>query len=749
MNQKKNSGMWIRQTASAEKQDRTWIISMLLVIAATELLLLILTQVTSFSVICPPWVMLLAAGGACVVFQMMERGRKWISLAATLVVFLFVCICGKQILGGACLFWNQLGDAWTAQTGIVLPAVELSIAHGNESVQLILFSVMLGYTVGAVLWFVARCSKQLLAVMMPVVVFVLMAAFQTKDTLWYLMPVLLLSICLLLYDTKENGNFVANAIRWAVVLLCCGIMAIGAVQPGVVKWAQDIGEQTKTKVHEIRYETAYTTLPEGDLSAKTEEGSQSEAALVVNMEQPEQMYLRGFTGADFAEACWTPLDTKKLAEQEDLLYWLNVSNLNPHGQYAAAASLTMNETEQRTETQTITVQNVNACSQYMYVPYTLYGNACLDAENISSDGVRGNRGRNYLYQTLIGGAEKISSLSGYLQAQDDEKAKAYLEAEQHYREFVYDQYVTIPEDMLKSLQPYWEKAAKGYGDVEELTWEEAQECVLRFMEAYSKEEDSFQRATTTVLTLRYFGIPARYAEGYMITDELAEKAEEGTILVDGSQACAWAEVYKDGLGWIPMQELPGMEDEFKPLNPNAEGEHLPQDTPPEPDLSQEEPELQQEKPQTENGFVVALEENKPLVLLLFFIPVFLIFAVLAARRKVLLNKRAVKWNETEVRDAVAWIFADTADLLKRLGFFRGNGSMRNLLIPAEEQMGSAYAAEFAKMIDLNDRAVFSSKSMDEDARETAKEFYAATLQQLLKPARWHKKMWMRWILCLY
>ena len=59
------------------------------------------------------------------------------------------------------------------------------------------------------------------------------------------------------------------------------------------------------------------------------------------------------------------------------------------------------------------------------------------------------------------------------------------------------------------------------------------------------EGTSFQYATVAVMTLRYFGIPARYAEGYVISEEMAADAQaDEPLTVDSRCARAWAEVYQ-------------------------------------------------------------------------------------------------------------------------------------------------------------------------------------------------------------
>lgn len=85
-------------------------------------------------------------------------------------------------------------------------------------------------------------------------------------------------------------------------------------------------------------------------------------------------------------------------------------------------------------------------------------------------------------------------------------------------------------------------------------------------------------ASAAVLMLRAMGVPARYVEGYAIGPSQASQKETGTnqnvgvydgetrrqsympmveISVKDSDAHAWAEVYIDGCGWLPVECTPG------------------------------------------------------------------------------------------------------------------------------------------------------------------------------------------------
>ncbi|MCC8111439.1 MAG: transglutaminase-like domain-containing protein [Ruminococcus sp.] len=71
-------------------------------------------------------------------------------------------------------------------------------------------------------------------------------------------------------------------------------------------------------------------------------------------------------------------------------------------------------------------------------------------------------------------------------------------------------------------------------------------------------------ASAGTLLARYLGIPARYCEGFLITDDQYDEAEETeygyTLSLTDRQSHAWTEIYIDGYGWIPFEMTPGYYD---------------------------------------------------------------------------------------------------------------------------------------------------------------------------------------------
>ena len=69
----------------------------------------------------------------------------------------------------------------------------------------------------------------------------------------------------------------------------------------------------------------------------------------------------------------------------------------------------------------------------------------------------------------------------------------------------------------------------------------------------NKKGNDVHFATAAVMMLRAAGIPARYAEGYLV----AAGGNLGEVEVRQKDEHAWAELYLEGLGWVPLETVPG------------------------------------------------------------------------------------------------------------------------------------------------------------------------------------------------
>nr|WP_162990823.1 transglutaminase family protein [Maliibacterium massiliense] len=88
-------------------------------------------------------------------------------------------------------------------------------------------------------------------------------------------------------------------------------------------------------------------------------------------------------------------------------------------------------------------------------------------------------------------------------------------------------------------------------------------------------------ATTAALMYRLYGIPARYATGYVVQPDAFVRQQDGSyraVLAD-AQAHAWVEVYRADAGWIPVEVTPPGTANNPSDMPYAEAVQQPQATP--------------------------------------------------------------------------------------------------------------------------------------------------------------------------
>ena len=759
MTSKIKQGMHLRQPESSS--DGGWILETLAAMLACGALLFALAAVAGFRTGNLLPILLAADVYVCIAYGVTIRFRKqqWFFPGALAILFLLVMIGRQQVLEGYRLFWNQMRDTYTAGTGWVLPEWETELPAGKSGLCLTLFAVAIASAAALLCCWLSSRVPVALAVLLPAAALTGMAVFKTDEML----PGLVASVAaalILIYSGWQNRKaaFPVTA-GWILCGIAAGLLLLGASVPGVQGWTQKIGEESRKTIHTHRYETENTVLPEGDFTDyRKPEGTRP--GLEVTMSNPETLYLRGFTGATLEGDTWKTVDSAVLAQNQELLYWLNENAFHPAAQYASAAGGAGGETG------SVFIQNIGACSAYQYVPFSLRNTGDLPAENLKEDSLSSDGERTYRYSVTTGGGHGIEQTLSYLQTSDDAQVLQFRKAESAYRSFVYRNYLQVPESVTQMLMKFWNEIAAGYGSRENLTLPQAQTCTLNFLNRCFPEEGtpenmelplaaakgtSFQYATVAVMTLRYFGIPARYAEGYVISEEMAAAAKAGEPLtVDSSCARAWAEVYQDGIGWIPMELTPGLGEtpEQKPEeNPNegdsdsTEPETQPEETTPGEDPS--------ENPEPDGGTVTKLTKAVLLGALWVLLAVLLLLLLLIFRRKLLRKRRERKYQLENINEAVSWIFADTAALLEELGLRRGNGSMRSLLEPARRRFGDDYASALDEAIRLNDLALFSSHALTQAQRESALKFYADTRGNLKKNVKWYRRVWMKWVQCLY
>lgn len=676
------------------------------------------------------------------------RKTKWmlpILLAALLLVVLFA---RNPLLNGFGAAWNTLRDLWAAEKGILLPLAEtdssgLWLAGIVAGILLALLALALSYV--PTLAAAALAALCVAAAFVQPGVMLLFAA----------------GISILLLSWQKHKNAVSAVSFLLVGVIVAGIATI-SLQTGTM---QTLSQNAKDSLHHWRYEKTEEVLPEGNLSEPVTKTESTDTILSVTADTVQTLYLRGFVGDTYENGEWSTLGAEAAAEEKDLFYWLHQSGFYPQSQLATAARLMGNY-----QSGSVSVQNLAGCSLYRYEPCTVLPERAgltknrIQPSTVETNGLRGARG--YSYETVSDVQALLPELLDFLQNDTSDGVKSYLQMESAYREFVYSYALDVPAEFRAQLGAVLDQCCESYGPADSLTKEQAQTAALAFLElcfdgsdtialplADTADGTTYQYATVAALALRYYGIPARYVEGYAV-----KTAEGEPVNVDASAAGAWVEVYQDGIGWLPLALTPGLEDlsaeqtesGIKPVGAGkegngdgprvTEGQELEQDNA-EPDNSEDNT--------PDGGQRTGLLHKPAFWIILIAMLLLLLLAAVFIRHAVILKKRNEAFTQEDLSAAAACLFTDCAALLAAMGLKRGTGSMLELCADMKERFGEESASRLREMAMLNARALFSTKALTNEERTNMEQFHASVLELLKNHTNWPKKLRLKWLNCLY
>ena len=668
-----------------------------------------------------------------------------ILLAALLLVVLFA---RNPLLSGFGAAWNTLRDLWAAEKGMLLPLAE------TDSTGLWLAGIVAGILL-------AMASVALSRV--PTLTAVLMAALSVAAA--FVQPDILLlfaaGISILLLSWQKHKNAVSAASFLLVGVIVAGVAAI-SLQTGTM---QALSENAKNALHYWRYEKAGEVLPEGNLSEPVTKTESTDTILSVTADTAQTLYLRGFVGDSYENGVWSALDAEAAAEEKDLFYWLHQSGFYPQSQLATAARLMGNY-----QSGSVSVQNLAGCSLYRYEPCTVLPERAgltknkIQPSTLETNGLRGER--RYSYETVSDAQTLLPELLDFLQNDTSDGVKSYLQMESAYREFVYSYALTVPAEFRAQLGAVLDRCCESYGPANSLTKEQAQTAALAFLESCfdgsgdialpltdTADGTTYQYATVAALALRYYGIPARYVEGYTV-----KAAENEPTSVDANEAGAWVEVYQDGIGWLPLALTPGLEDlsaeqtesGIKPVGAGKEGNGDGPRVTEGQELEQDNAEPDNSEDNTPDGGQRTGLLHKPAFWIILIVALLLLLlAAVFIRHAVILKKRNETFTQEDPSAAAACLFTDCAALLAAMGFKRGTGSMLELCETAKEQLGEEYAAKLHDMTMYNAQALFSSRAISPEQLTEMRAFHDTTMENLKTRCKPLRKLRLKWLNCLY
>lgn len=306
--------------------------------------------------------------------------------------------------------------------------------------------------------------------------------------------------------------------------------------------------------------------------------------LTASKQPTETLYLRGFSGGEYIGGDWIQSSDEALfdniAETHEDSEWISmisdmyynmyyILNLNMHNTYYLMGLNMLTGTEEQPGKMvvtweqpgkiTLTIQHMNGGYDNLYVPY--YSQRQYDRNS------NGYTYRYYEQKDMDIDWENVSS--GF-----EEHRDWYRELQQAYQEQAAEAYTHVPAELLPRLTALVEE--NPLAELDEITafilytlhsnaiytltpgWTAFNEDVVEYFLFERGTGFCEHFAVTAALMYRLYGIPARYATGYMVSPSDFELQEDGNYLavVTDEAAHAWVEIFLEDYGWTPVEVTP-------------------------------------------------------------------------------------------------------------------------------------------------------------------------------------------------
>lgn len=382
------------------------------------------------------------------------------------------------------------------------------------------------------------------------------------------------------YSQMKSNDDHVYAVAILMVSAVIGVISVLYFQSGsfhpshtMAVWKQD----TVAVSEKMRYGKQDT--PQGQVGKKV--GSSDDVRFQVGMSAPKKLYLKGFTGSVWEQGRWEVLPGTSYSQKyEGMIKGYTKRGFHPLAQmhhYIEMAEQVAGAGIEH-ETVDITVKNVSAFRKYQYIPYGISFDSMMKLgtsnQDINMPGTVSKKEADNTYQAKVNVLAQDAMLAytreSWLNAPTDvsEETGEYRIAEADYREFVHAFYLELSDEQRREAE-------------EALTVNDRSNMVpmTNQIREYLMEEglkagdwNTTDYTSRAVLLYRSLDVPARYVEGYIADAEKKAAAPDGLYHVDvlAKHAHAWVELYKDGVGWIPVDVTPGFYHHLSGTNQNLQ-----------------------------------------------------------------------------------------------------------------------------------------------------------------------------------
>ena len=535
---------------------------------------------SAFGKLSPFFGILIGFAAAVSVFLSEKKYGKFVPFALS-GISVFAVLIVPVLRNGTLILANEVCGFLTKLTGrIHLPFETGSESFEEASLFILAFAI-------CVLLSTAVFEKSLLPCLPAAIIAGLGIAsgFLSTDIYFIIFLCGFAATAFSVFSPQSGENTaIKSAVSVVLTAVICVLVSSVLISFVSAEVGTDILDFAKESAHRTLFDSKTNAMPEGKFENLGEFRKNGAQALEIAMEKPQKLYLKGFVGEVYNGYGWEEIENEVLAEYAEDFYILH-----QNGFFSQSAVSSALEATGKTEKSTMNIKNISACSKRAYLPYAATESG-FDSFAIG-DANTESLGESYEISYIPGGLSEWYKAQVELSEKQgsDAAIDEHLEHEYIYREFAKANYLGMTEEAYAAIDNIFgdSKAATATEIISEIlvylkngvTYDEkfasngGTDFAAFFLEK-SARGYSVHYATAATLMLRYFGIPARYAEGYFLSAKEAAEFEGGeTIILTENHSHAWAEYYLEGVGWVPFEVTPGyMDDELEKAAFSTSGE---------------------------------------------------------------------------------------------------------------------------------------------------------------------------------
>lgn len=515
-------------------------------------------------------------------------------------------------------------------------------------------------------------------------------------------------------------------------------------------------ERFKEKIVKTVHNTRYgdDILPDGDMSKVRYmyDDSQVRLTAACNNAVTSDIYLYGYIGSSYdGFSKWSQISEESSGEEWNGMFrWLNQQEFYIQKQCAESVPNSGDN-----NINSIKIENTRADRSKVYVPFVL--------SNITDGEYKYNKDLNVMGTGMFGTSSYAFDYRNDINFEDVLINNNFdfnkSETNNVYNAYAKSVYTKLDDETKKIMNDvffnteYLDENSGLYSTISRVR------AVLELRNSYSKFADTYYGdtnfaewflndsrkgsspyfATIGTLALRAAGYPARYAEGYYITN-----TDENDIEITSDDGHAWCEVYVDNIGWIPVEFTPGFYSQsllskqtVELSSDNVQGQGENNNTY---QMSEQYRENDENSNKSKSGMSMFEDIMIKVVLLILFVIISII--VIVVRKTVIeKNRKIIMQSENSERYMYSYIFK----MLKLGGVKCDSTRPLECVDDVTNVFGEIRAEEYRRMVSLMQKNIFGETALEKSEIHTLKCFCAKLRRLLYRKSSEIKKIKLRFI----